>query len=338
MANANIPLTMTGEQFQHLANMFVASNAETLRHTKIQSAATGIDRCDGSVPELTREWIQAISGWETEEPSPDFLLPLIKTTTTGDLLQEVRRWTTEPQAATTWPQLRAKISDHFLSACETTRLQTALESIKQKVDETPAAYIRRFKSDVRRAYPNTRESAEEQRVVMTFLKGFRDRSFAGRIFKTERTTTLEEAVAVALEKEAKREKLDQALGQHEPMEIGAADKDKEAASRVLSIIQTMERRMAQLASTVDQHESRLTAPPRGSRPQEDWGSREKPRRDRQWKTSRKQQGRERDTRQRPTGPHWTHEGEPICFSCNRVGHMSYACTSSQAKNTASGGR
>ena len=244
MANANIPLTMTGEQFQHLANMFVASNAETLRHTKIQSAATGIDRCDGSVPELTREWIQAISGWETEEPSPDFLLPLIKTTTTGDLLQEVRRWTTEPQAATTWPQLRAKISDHFLSACETTRLQTALESIKQKVDETPAAYIRRFKSDVRRAYPNTRESAEEQRVVMTFLKGFRDRSFAGRIFKTERTTTLEEAVAVALEKEAKREKLDQALGQHEPMEIGAADKDKEAASRVLSIIQTMERRMA----------------------------------------------------------------------------------------------
>ena len=70
MANANIPLTMTGEQFQHLANMFVAGNAETLRHTKIQSAATGIDRCDGSVPELTREWIQAISGWETEEPRP----------------------------------------------------------------------------------------------------------------------------------------------------------------------------------------------------------------------------------------------------------------------------
>ena len=337
MSNANTPLAMTGEQFQHLANMFVASQAETLRHTKVQNAATGIDRCDGSVPALTREWIQAISGWETEEPGADFLLPLIKATTTGDLLQEVRRWMTGTQAATTWPELRAKITEHFLSTCETIRLQTSLESIRQKVEESPAAYIRRFQSDVSRAYPDTRQSTEEQRVILTFLKGFRDRSLAARIFKTEKTTTLDETIAMALEKEAKREKLDQALGQHEPMEVSATDQDKDVAGKVLSMIQTMERRMAQLASTVDQHESRLRDPPRRSRPQEDWGPRDEPRRDKHRRAPQKHD-RERDTKHRPSGPYWTENGEPICFSCDRVGHMSRACSSTQAKNTASGGR
>ena len=51
--NANAPLAMTGEQFQHLANLFVTSQTQNLRHREVESAQALIDRCDGSIPERT---------------------------------------------------------------------------------------------------------------------------------------------------------------------------------------------------------------------------------------------------------------------------------------------
>ena len=38
MANANTPLAMTGEQFQHSANLFVTSEAQNRRHREVESA------------------------------------------------------------------------------------------------------------------------------------------------------------------------------------------------------------------------------------------------------------------------------------------------------------
>ena len=54
-ATANAPLAMTGEQFQHLANLFVTSQAKNLRYREVESAKTLIDRCYGSILERTRE-------------------------------------------------------------------------------------------------------------------------------------------------------------------------------------------------------------------------------------------------------------------------------------------
>ena len=58
---------------------------------------------------------------------------------------------------------------------------------------------------------------------MTFLKGFRDRSFAGRIFKTEKPTTLEEVMTVAIEKENEARETGSGAQANEAMEIGAGD-------------------------------------------------------------------------------------------------------------------
>ena len=55
MANAHAPLVMSGRQFQHLADVFVTNQTRNLRHAEVESAKTLIDRCNGSVPERTRE-------------------------------------------------------------------------------------------------------------------------------------------------------------------------------------------------------------------------------------------------------------------------------------------
>ena len=54
MANALEPLAMSGEQFQHLANLFLTSQAINLGQAEVESAKTFIDRCDGPVPERIR--------------------------------------------------------------------------------------------------------------------------------------------------------------------------------------------------------------------------------------------------------------------------------------------
>ena len=133
--NANAPLAMTGEQFQHLANLFVTNQAQNLRHREVESAKILIDRCDGSIPERTRKWIRELDKWETEETGTDFLFDLVKKTTYGNLRQTTKTWMSQTDPAITWLQLREKVSNQFLSSVEQTKMQTALEGAKQKPDK-----------------------------------------------------------------------------------------------------------------------------------------------------------------------------------------------------------
>ena len=132
-----------------------------------------------------------------------FLIQLAKQTATGDLLEEIRRWTSaEHNGVSTWPDLRKKVLEHFLLACETIKLQAQLEHAKQKEGETIPAYIRRYRAEATQAYPEERPTSEERHVVASFFRGFADRTFAERLFRTGKVTTLTEAIGTALEKEA----------------------------------------------------------------------------------------------------------------------------------------
>ena len=91
---------MTGEQFQHLANFIVTSQARNLRHA-VESAKTLIDRCDGSVPEKTREWIWDLDEWQTEETGTDFLFDLVEKITIGNLRQSTKLWMAQTDPAIT---------------------------------------------------------------------------------------------------------------------------------------------------------------------------------------------------------------------------------------------
>ena len=77
--------------------------------------------------------------------------------------------------------------------------------------------------------------------------------------------TLAAASKVALAKEAKREKKEQMIA-HEPMEFGSAHRNKDAADKFLSIMDTMLRRMEQMQTRLQKTESRPREPPIASPP------------------------------------------------------------------------
>ena len=268
---ADVPVVLTAGQLMELTNIFQQAHLENKQEARLTQAATAIDRADGSVPAYTRTWIRALDGWSTEAVDDAFLIRLAKQTATGDLLEEIRRWTSaEHDGVSTWPDLRKKVLEHFLSACETLKLQAQLEHAKQKEGETISAYIRRYRAEATRAYPEERPTSEERRVVASFLRGFADRTFAERLFRTGKVTTLTEAISTALEKEAERESLEQVLqikGQ-ETMEVDVVNKTTVSAeTKMTSMMETIQRRLEQLNSRLAKVEASRNqqSPPKSPR-------------------------------------------------------------------------
>ena len=312
------PMAMTKEQYEQLAVLFSQAHAATRTQTRLAQAAAGIDRCDGAVPESTRLWVRALDGWATEGVGDEFMLELAKSTTAGDLLDEIRHWcNTHPNPVATWSSLRGRILDHFLSACETIRLQTLLESSQQKSGETTPTYVRRFKMEAARAYPTARAASEENRVVGSFLRGLADHKFAESVFKSGRISTLAAATAVTLEKEAERERMEQMLRKqgHEVMEVGAAAATPAtaAADQVVSLLETLQRRMERLTTKVAKMETRQM-PAVSPRPT----------------TTR---GPKSGERRSPNWNRWADDGRPICNGCGKAGHMFRECPKRQQATT-----
>ena len=90
---ADVPVVLTAGQLMELTNIFQQTHLENKQEARLTQAATAIDQADGSVPAYTRTWIPALDGWSTEAVDNAFLIRLAKQTATGDLLEEVRRWT-----------------------------------------------------------------------------------------------------------------------------------------------------------------------------------------------------------------------------------------------------
>ena len=86
------------------------------------------------------------------------------------------------------------------------------DSIKQRPEENTTAYILRFLSEAKLAYPTACAMGEEGKVV-SFLKGFTDRAFAGHLLRTVQVNTLGTSTEVALEKEAEQKKEHQVMNE-----------------------------------------------------------------------------------------------------------------------------
>ena len=279
------------------------------------------------MPAFTRTWVRAVDGWSTEAVDDTFLIQLAKQTTTGDLLEEIRRWTsTDHDGVRTWRDLRKKVLEHFLSACEFLKLQAQLEHATQKEGETISAYIRRYRVEASRAYPEQRPATEEHRVVASFLRGFADRAFAERLFRTGKVSTLAEAINTALEKEAEREKLEQVLQSrgHESMEVDVVDRPAVGLStsdKMGSMIETMQRRLEQLNTRfakLEAAKNKQSTPIRASATST--GNNVNKQRSR--KTIHVDGRQPVNTERRHQ---WTPDGRPICGFCRYPGHLFREC-------------
>ena len=321
---ADVPVVLTAGQLMELTNIFQQAHLENKQEAQLTQAATAIDRADGSVPAYTRTWIRALDGWSTEAVDDAFLIRLAKQTATGDLLEEIKRWTSaEHDGISTWPDLRKKVLEHFLLACETLKLQAQLEHAKQKEGETISAYIRRYRVEATPAYPEERPTSEERRVVTSFLRGFADRTFAERLFRTGKVTTLTEVISTALEKEAERESLEQVLqikGQ-ETMEVDVVNKTTESAeTRMTSMMETMQRRLEQLNSHLSKVEPfrNRQSPPKSPRAAVN-STANRPSRRRTSEPDRRQPVHRNRLHQ------WTPDGRPICGFCRQPAHFYREC-------------
>ena len=104
----------------------------------------------------------------------------------------------------------------------------------------------------------------EEGEVVSFLKGFTDRAFAGHLLRRLQANTVWTATEVALEKEAEQKKEHQVMDE-EPIEVGGAQTNQESADAFLSILETMRWHMGQLQACMDKQESaQLPAPRRVS--------------------------------------------------------------------------
>ena len=153
--------------------------------------------------------------------------------------------------------------------------------------------------------------------MSSMLKGLTDRKLAGQVCNTDEVDTLAAASKVALAKESKCEKREQMID-HEPMELGLAHQDKDAADKFLSIMDTMQRRMEQMQTRLQQTESRLREPPTASPPPQDQQSTQSDRtQHRNWRPAPRDRRNTRSHwRQAQATPRWTVEGEPPCLRCH----------------------
>ena len=88
-------------------------------------------------------------------------------------------------------------------------------------EENTTACILLLLSEAKLAYHTAWAMGEEGKVV-SFLKRFTDRAFAGHLLRTIQANTLRTATLVALEKEAERKKEHHVMDK-EPIEVGAAE-------------------------------------------------------------------------------------------------------------------
>ena len=321
---ADVPVVSTAGQLMELANVFQQAHLENKQEARLTQAATAIDRADGSVPAYTRTWIRALDGWSTEAVDEAFLIWLAKQTATGDLLEEIRQWTSaEHDGISTWPDLRKKVLKHFLSACETLKLQAQLEHAKKKERETISAYIRRYRAEATRAYPEERPTSEERHVVASVLRGFAERTFAERLFCTGKVTTLIEAISTALEKEAERESLEQVLqikGQ-ETMEVDVVKKTTMSEeTKMTSMMETMQRRLEQLNARLARVEASRNQQSLPKSPRAEVNSTaNRPCRRRTSEPDRRQPVQCNCLHQ------WTPDGRSICGFCRQPGHFYHEC-------------
>ena len=317
------PVLMTADQFIALGGLYERTQIENRQLARLAQAALSVDRCDGLVAENTRAWLRSMDGWATEGDVDDaFMISLAKHTTSGDLLEEIRQWCNAELSADTWADLREKVLQHFLSACENLKLQAQLEKTTQRNGETMSAYIRRFKAEAQRAYTGDRAESEEFRVVSSFLRGFSDRHFAERVFRKGQNTTLAEVTDAALEMEAQQEKLDQVLqaARPEAMEVDAVH--AEAAGVTVSML---EKKIEQLSARLAKAEAQSKQKPqqRGSKTGVNTGPRQP---QKQKADKAPADGNKRKKRSRPDHK-WTEGGKPICNYCQKVGHLYRECKS-----------
>ena len=177
-----------------------AVHESNLMQSKITRAISATDKCDGSTPHVTREWLSTVDGYvedflNTEESLDEFL----RSTTHGLLLTSLRSWL---KISKKWSELRIQIVSTYLSACEDLLLQRQLEDFQQGENEPIPLFTCRFHAAANMAYPSPRSAEDEQKTKIAFFRSLNLPKVALKLYQESDGKTLEQVLDSAIIKSA----------------------------------------------------------------------------------------------------------------------------------------
>ncbi len=194
----------------------------------IQEQKDKISVCDGSSLRSVREWLRLITAAARRVPQgqdvDDYIVTLMKTTATEDLLDEIEVHLRAAQNPVTQLQLRDHLNDAFLGPDETSMLRDELKAISQSPREEVPRFNRRFLKASEHAYPLPHDEETEEMLTDQYLGALSTGRIKDACFNhNPRLVTLADATAVSADewsKQRRRTRIQRERARRdEPMEV-----------------------------------------------------------------------------------------------------------------------
>ncbi len=301
------------------------------RKEAVDKAQKMCGKCDGSTSSQLRTFFREVEMARQYLPLANRevdTMEVIERTVAGEFWQAYETFMqAQPNRQNvTWNAVRLHLRHSFLSADEDERLRTEVGRLTQTQRETVPQYGRRALQLAEEAYPAGIRNAEIERIIMqSFITGLRKEGLRDRLIEEGRPNDLGEAIGhleqYSLDDERKRRMKEDRSWRTGPvpMEIGenygevgeVEGATAGAASKMKSLVDQvggLRKELAALKVAAAQKEGQG-----GNKP---WGRREG--------FSPQQRRGEKATR-KITKDDWTADGQPICFGCNRPGHLRREC-------------
>jgi hypothetical protein len=231
---------------------------------RVKQLIDATTKVDGASAPALRQWFREVEMTIPLTGGGALTIEIATRTITGSLRLETERWIVaqgqlQPPVLRNhiaWADLRAHLSETFLTRDEAAHMRTEVTEMRQTAFESEASYVRRFRDVAAMAYPAAGRNADQERLLLdAFLKGLKNTAISREIILHENAQGLEEAMVLVGRYSGAEERLRrlQLLNRETPMEVNASTEDtskkmEDGAVTLQQIARNMERLTSKLAA------------------------------------------------------------------------------------------
>lgn len=278
------------------------------RHFEANDESKGVPIFSGGSAENFRDWMRCMDRIFVDHPGDHDYMRKIVTKTVRDLaadyFSDLKQENQNNPNDLTWPEIRQAFYDRFSNYVDAQIAQQKLKKLKQEKKQGLHSYAQVIKQTANEAY----NAAEMQNPIVIrelkdiFINGLRDHKMAQNLIK-DNVQTLHEALQRAIRDDLLQQtyKLRSINNEneHEPMDCSAIENQPQSKPEVTQDqFNELSVSVAAIAAAIAEQNH-----------------------------TKKQYKREfsNEKRQRNSKFKWTSKGQPICFHCNKEGHMQGTC-------------
>ena len=282
-----------------------------------------ITKCNGESPAAVRTWLEQV---ERSTRFTTATLRVVMRTITGHMQQEVERFIGPGERVTaTWKDVKAFVTDTFLSNQDQEELRQAVDQLVQKAYQTTKDYGRKYKEAVRLAYPTAMDGAQndiaDRFIIHGYVRGLEDKELAKKLVRKGLPKTLDTAITQVEKLQAAEQEVDNMFPtttsatsrrREEPMDISAVNNaaTPQPKTPLETELATVKRQVGGLSNQFTQIMAAFNTmiQQQGAAPRQD-----RPHRQQQHPGG-----------QRPRFE-FSDDGKPICAYCHKKGHLRREC-------------